>query len=98
MLIKEKNGITFKINTGYYLVLLTPDTMKSLRSTKIKITKDKNGKNVPHVEITELILVHCNIVNNGYQQDSRIFCTIIPNKSFGQFLDISPKIFISKIL
>ena len=49
-----------------------PQTMKLFGSTKSKITKDKNGKNVPHLEITEVVLVHGNIVNNGYQQDSRV--------------------------
>ena len=65
--------------------------MKLLRSTISKITKDKNGENVPHLEITEVVLVHYNIENNDYQQDSRMFYTFIPNKSFSQLLDISPK-------
>ena len=64
---KIENRITFKIKTGYYLELLTPETMKLLGSTENKITKDKNGENVPHLEITEVVLVHCNIVNNDYQ-------------------------------
>ena len=64
--------------------------MKLLGSTKNKITKDKNGENVPHLEITEVVLVHCNIVNNDYQQDSRVLYTFVPNKSFGSFLEISP--------
>ena len=46
--------------------------MKLLGSTENKITKDKNGKNIPHLQITELVLVHCNIVNNDYQQDSSV--------------------------
>ena len=71
-----------------------PETMKLFRSTKSKKNKDKNGENVPHLEITELVLVYCNIVNNDYQQDSRVFYTFVPNKSFGQLLDISPKNFI----
>ena len=91
---KIENRITFKIKTGYYLELLTPETMKLLGSTKSKITKDENGENVPHLEITEVVLVHCNIVNNDYQQDSRVLYTFVPNKSFGQLLDISPKNFI----
>ena len=65
--------------------------MKLLRSTKSKITKDKNGENVPYSEITEVVLVQCNIVNNGYQQNSRVLYTFIPNKSFGQLLHISPR-------
>ena len=69
------------------------ETIKLLESTKSKTTKDKNGENVPHLEITEVVLVHCNIVNNDYQQDSRVLYTFVPNKSFGQLLDISPKKF-----
>ena len=68
--------------------------MKLLGSNESKITKDENGENVPHLEITEVVLIHCNIVNNDYQQDSRVLYTFVPNKSFGQLLDISPKNFI----
>ena len=92
---EKENRITFKIKTGYYLELLTAATMKLLGSTKSKITKDENGENVPHLEITEVLLVHCHIVNNDYQQDSIVLYTFAPNKSFGQSLDISPKNFIS---
>ena len=67
-----ENRITFRIKSGYYLELLTPETMKLLGSTESKITKNKNGENVPHLEVVELVLVHCNLVNNDYQQDSRI--------------------------
>ena len=63
---KIENRITFRIKTGYYLELLTLETMKLLGSTENKITKDKNGENVPHLKITEVVLVHCNIVNNYY--------------------------------
>ena len=63
---KIENRITFKIKNGYSLELLTPETIKLLGSTENKITKDKNDKNMPHLEITEIILVHCNIVNNDY--------------------------------
>ena len=62
--------------------------MKLLGSTKSKITKNKNGESPPQLEITEVVLVHCNIVNNNYQQNSRVLCTFIPNKSFSQLLDI----------
>ena len=65
--------------------------MKLLGSTKSKMTKDKNGENVPHFEISEVGLIQCNIVNNDYHQDSRVQYTFIPNKSFGQLVDISPK-------
>ena len=86
-----ENGITFKTKSRYYLELLTPETMKLLGSTESKITKDKNGENVPHLEIVELVLVHCILVNNDYQQDSRILYTFVPNKIFGSLLEISPK-------
>ena len=65
--------------------------MKLLESSKSKITKEKYGERVPHLEITEVVLVHCNIVNNNHQQDSRVLHTCAPNKSFGQLSDISPK-------
>ena len=88
---KIENRITFKINTRYYLEHLTSETMKLLGSTKNKITKDENGENVPRLEITEVALIHCNIVSNDYQQDSRVLYTFVPNKSFGKLLNISPK-------
>ena len=65
--------------------------MKLLRSTKSKMTKNEKGENVPHLEITEVVLIHCNIVNNDYEHDSRVLYTFVPNNSFGQLLDISPK-------
>ena len=74
---KIENRITFKIKNGYALELLTKETMKILGSTENKITKDKNGENVPHLEITEVVLVHCNMVNNDYQQDSRALYTFV---------------------
>ena len=63
--------------------------MKLLGSTESKITKDKNGENVPHLEIVELVLVHCNLVTNDNQQDSRILYTFVSNKPFGSLLEIS---------
>ena len=87
---KIKNRVTFKIKNGYSLELLTPETMKLLGGTENKITKDKNGENVPHLEITDVTLVHCNIVNNDYQQDSRAWYTFVPNKPFGSLLENSP--------
>ena len=65
--------------------------MKLLGSIKSKISKNKNGDNFPKLEVAEVILVHCNIVNNNYQQNSRVLFTFIPNKSFGKILDISTK-------
>ena len=85
-----ENRITFKIKNGYYLELLTPETMKLLGSTEGKITKDKNGESVPHLEVVELVLVHCSLVNNDYQQDSKILFTFVPSKTFGSLLEISP--------
>ena len=87
---KIENRITFKIKTGIYLELSTPETMKLLGSTESKITKDKNGENVPHVEIVELVLIHCNLANNDDQQNSRTLYTVVPNKAFGSLLEISP--------
>ena len=90
---KIENEITFEIKAGHYLELLTPETTKLLGRTKSKIIKDENGKNVPHLEITEVILIHCNIVSSNYQQDLRVLYAFVPNKSFGHLLDISPKNF-----
>ena len=83
---KTKNRITFKIKNGHSLELLTSETMKLLGSTENKITKNKNGENVPHLEITEVALVNCNIVNNDYQQDSNELNTFVPNKPFSSYL------------
>ena len=78
---------------SYYLELLTHETMKILESTKNKITKNGNRENFPNLEIAEVVLVYCNIVNNNYQQNSRVLYKFVPNKSFGQLLNISPKTF-----
>ena len=67
-----------------------PGTMELLGSTENEITKNKNSENVPHLEITEVVLVHCDIVNNDYQQDSRVLYTFVPNKPFGSLLEIPP--------
>ena len=88
--IKIENRVTFIIKNGYSLELLIPETMKLLGNTKNKITKAQNDENVLHLEITEVVLVHCNIVNNDYQQDSRVLYTFVPNKLFGSLLEISP--------
>ena len=68
--------------------------MKLLGSTKSMMIKDENGKTAPHLQINKVVLAHCNIVNNNYQQNSRALSRFIPNKLFGQLLDISPKKFI----
>ena len=86
---KIENRITFKIKKGYSLELLTPETMKLLGSTENKITKDKNRENVPKPEITEVVLIHCNIINNDYRQDSKVLYSFFPNKPFGSLLEIS---------
>ena len=80
--------------TGYYLDLLTSETMRLLGSNKSKITKDENCENMSHLEITELILVHGNIVKSDCLQHLRILYIIVSNKSIGWFQDISPKSFI----
>ena len=64
--------------------------MKLLGSTENKIIKDENGDIVSHLEITEVVIAHCNIVNNDYQQNSRVLCIFVPNKPFGSLLQISP--------
>ena len=83
--------ITFKIKNGYYLEILTPETMKLLRSAERKTIKDKNGKNLPHLEISEVVLFHRILVIDDYQQDSRTLYTFIPNKPFHSLLEISPR-------
>ena len=77
--------------TGYYLELLTTETIKLLGRIENKTTKDKNSKHVPHFKITEVVLVYFNIVNNDYQRDSRVLCTFVLNKPFGSLLKTSPK-------
>ena len=86
---KNENKITLKIKNGYYLEPLTPETMKILGSTESEITGEKNGENVPHLEVAELVLIHCNIVNNSYKRNSRILYTFVSNKPFGSLLEIS---------
>ena len=66
---KIENRIIFKTKTGYYLECLSPKTMKLPGSTKNKITMDENGENASHLEINEVVLVHCNIINSDYQHN-----------------------------
>ena len=68
--------------------------MKLLWSTKSKIKKDEIGEDVPYLEISEVVIIHCNVVNNSYQQNSWVLYTFVHNNSFGQFLDNSTKDFI----
>ena len=87
---KIENRIVFKIKTGYKLELLTPETMKLLGSTKKDVDSDKNSKNVPKLESVEVVLVHWNLVKNDYQHTSKVLFSFVPNKQFGQLIDISP--------
>ena len=87
---KHSESVDDSSKNEYYLELLTPETMKLLGSAENKITKDKNSENVPHLEVVELVLVHCNLVNNNYQQHSTILYIFVPNKTFGSLLKISP--------
>ena len=90
---KIKNRIVFKIKNGYKLELLTPETMKLLGSTKKVVDKDENSENVPKLESVEVVLVHCNLVKNDYQHASKVLFSFVPNKQFGQLLNISPHVF-----
>ena len=84
------NRIVFKIKTGYKLELLSKETMKLLGSTSSIIDSDKNSEKVPRLENVEVVLVHCNLVNNSYQQYSRVLFTFVPTKRYGQLISISP--------
>ena len=90
---KIRNRIVFKIKTGYKLELLTSETMKLLGSTNKVVDKNKNGENVPKLESVEVILVHCNLVKNEYHHASKVLFSFVPNKKFGQLLNISPHVF-----
>ena len=88
------NKIVFKIKTRYKLELLSKKTMKLLGSTKGIIDVDKNSENLPKLENVEVVLVHCNLVNNSYQQASRVLFTFVPTKQYGQLISISPHSFV----
>ena len=75
-----KNRIVFKVKTGYKLELLSAETMKLLRSTKKDVDKDKDGEDVRKLESIEVVLVHCNLVNNSHQQASKVLFTFVPTK------------------
>ena len=90
---KIEKRIVFKLKTGYKLELLTSETMKLLRSTNKVVDKNKNGENVPKLESVEVVLVHCNLVKNDYQHASKVLFSFVPNKKFGQLLNISPHVF-----
>ena len=88
------NRIVFKRKSGYKLELLSKETMKLLGSTSSIIDADKNSENVPRFENVEVVLVHCNLVNNSYQQHSRALFTFVPTKRYGQLISISPHSFV----
>ena len=83
--------MAINVIAGYYHELWRPETIKLLGSTKRKITEDKNDENVFRLENTEVVFIHCNIVTNDYQQDSRVLYTYALHKSFGQLQEISLK-------
>ena len=87
---KIKNRIVFKIKTGYKLELLTEETMQLLGSLKKGIDKNKDGEIITRLEPVEVVLVHCNLVNNNYQQASKVLFTFVPKKQFGQLITITP--------
>ena len=87
---KIKNRIVFKINTRYKLELLSQETIELLGSTKKDDDQDKDGEDVAKLESVEVVLAHCHLVNNNYQQASKILFTFVPNKQFGQLINISP--------
>ena len=84
------NRTVFKMKTGYKLELLSKETVKLLGITKDIIDADKNSENVPRLENVEVVLVHCSLVNNSYQQHSRALFTFVPNRQYGQLISISP--------
>ena len=88
------NRIVFKIKTGYKLELLSEETMKLSGSKSSIIDADKNSENIPRLENVEVVLVHCNLINNSYQQNSRVLFTFVPNKQYGQLISISPHSFV----
>ena len=87
---KIKNRIVFKIKTGHKLELLTPETIKLLGSTKKDDDSDTNSENVSKLESVEVLLVPYNLVKNDYQHTSKVLFSFVPNKQFGQLINISP--------
>ena len=85
-----KNRIFFKIKTDYKLELFSEETIQLLGSSRKVIDKNKNGELVPRLETVEVVLVHCSLVNNNYQQASKVLFTFVPNKQFGQLITIAP--------
>ena len=86
---KIKSRISFKIKVGYKLEL-TEETMQLLESSKKSIENNKDGEILPRLEAVEVVLVHCNLVNNSYQQASKVLFTFVPNKQFAQLITMPP--------
>ena len=87
--VNKINRIVFKVKTGYKLELLSEETMQLFGSSKKVVDKNKDGELVPRLETVEVVLVHCNLVNNNYQQASKVLYTSVPNKQFGQLITIT---------
>ena len=87
---KAKNRMVSKIKIGNKIELSSPEIMKLLRSTKKDVDQDKDGGDEPKLESIEVVLVHCNLVNNIYQQASKVLFTFVPNTQFGQLINMTP--------
>ena len=87
---KRENRIVFKTKAGYTLELLSKEKMQLLGSSKRDIDQDKDGEDIPKLESFEVVLIHYNLVNNNYQQVSKVIFTFLPNKQFGQLITITP--------
>ena len=85
------NRIVFKVKSGYKLELLSKETMRLLESSSDTIDGDKNSELVQKLESVDLVLVYCNVVNNSYQQASKVLFTFVPNKKYGQLITVSPE-------
>ena len=88
---RTNSGLVFKIKDGYKIELQTPETMKLFGSTKKVIDKTKNGENVPSLEVVEVVVIQCNLVDNQYQQKSEVLYTFTPNKYYAYFLSIESR-------
>ena len=90
-----RNRLNFKIKTGYRLELSTKETQKLLGDGPV-IDKDKNSQNVPQLDQVEYVLLHCNLVENDYLQNSKLLYEFVPDKNFGQLISVKPPIFIQQ--
>ena len=87
---KIKSSVVFKTKTGYKLELLTKETMQLSENSKKDIDQKKDGEIVPRLETVEVVLVHCNLVDNSNQKASKVLFTLVPQKQFGQLITITP--------